>query len=98
MFFSFFFGIGVFIANTVIYIKRKNEENKKLKEDLELEKEVQTVFVDSLSESEEQPKEKYVPVFENEVQPENKDDKSQKTGENINSDIENLRKIFKRNI
>lgn len=98
MFFAGFSGIGVFIANTVIYIKRKNEENKKLKEDLELEKEVQTVFVDSLSESEEQPKEKYVPVFENEVQPENKDDKSQKTGENINSDIENLRKIFRRNI
>ena len=98
MFFAGFSGLGVFIANTVIYIKRKKEENKKLAEDMELEKEAKTVFEDTGIQSEEQPKEKYVPVFENEVELETKEKKPHKNSENINSDIENLREIFNRNI
>lgn len=98
MFFAGFSGLGVFIANTVIYIKRKKEENKKLAEDMELEKEAKTVFEDTEIQSEEQPKEKYVPVFENEVELEAKEKKPHKNSENINSDIENLREIFNRNI
>ena len=102
MFFAGFSGLGVFIANTVIYIKRKKEEQKKAKEDMELEKEAETVFEDSETVDEktnQQPKEKYVPVFENELESQNKDKKPQKNSENnINSDIENLREMFNRNI
>lgn len=99
MFFAGFSGIGIFIANTVIYIKRKNEEKKKLAEDMEIEKEAETVFEDSKIESEQSPKEKYVPVFENEVESESKKAQPKKGNEkNINNDIENLREIFNRNI
>lgn len=99
MFFAGFSGIGIFIANTVIYIKRKNEEKKKLAEDMEIEKEAETVFEDSKIESEQSPKEKYVPVFENEVESESKKADPKKGNEkNINNDIENLREIFNRNI
>lgn len=99
MFFAGFSGIGIFIANTVIYIKRKNEEKKKLAEDMEIEKEAETVFEDSKIESEHSQKEKYVPVFENEVESESKKAEPKKGNEkNINNDIENLREIFNRNI
>ena len=99
MFFAGFSGIGIFIANTVIYIKRKNEEKKKLAVDMEIEKEAETVFEDSKIKSEQSPKEKYVPVFENEVESESKKAEPKKGNEkNINNDIENLREIFNRNI
>lgn len=100
MFFAGFSGLGVFIANTVIYVKRKKKEKKKLEEDLELEKEAEAVFEDEASETNEQPKEKYVPVFENEIEPDNgeKEISSEKKHKNLNSDIENLRNIFNRNI
>ncbi len=52
MFFAGFSGLGIFIANTVIYIKRKKEVNKKLQADLELQLEAEAVFDDDLDYSE----------------------------------------------
>ena len=112
MIFAGFSGLGVFIANTVIYIKRKREEKKKALIDSEIEEEAQAVFegVEQVyeypknavreieSEIKDIPKEKYVPVFENEVAQDEAGEPKKSSAKKINKDIENLREIFKRNL